>query len=135
MDISYSENGRTVTKSVTGTDWYYWHYNDSTLSSIKVGNRYSIPIPNKIEFEVTNVTGSIVIDILDNSNNHLDNYAITSTGLYTVELDGTDVKIYKDNETTPVATKTMNGTNIRFGFVLNTPNESITYKNFKVYSL
>lgn len=100
-----------------------------------MGNRYSIPIPNKIEFEVTNVTGSIVIDILDNSNNHLDNYTITSTGLYTVELDGTDVKIYKDNETTPVATKTMNGTNIRFGFVLNTPNESITYKNFKVYSL
>ena len=133
--VSYDGDGRTVTKIDSASSWRYFQYNDPTLSSTKVGNRYSIPIPNKIEFEVTAITGTVVIDILDNLNNHLDSYAISATGHYTIELDGTDVKIYKDNGTTPVATKTMNGANIRFGFVFNAYNESITYKDFKVYSI
>lgn len=133
--VSYDGDGRTVTKTDDTSTWRYLFYDDSTLSSTKVGGRYSIPIPNKIEFDVTAITGTVVIDIMDNLNNHLDSYSISATGHYTIELDGTDVNVYKDNGTTPVATKTMNGSNIRFGFVFNVYNESITYKDFKVYSI
>ena len=133
--VYYENTGRTVTKIDNNTTWRYFYYNSNALSSTQISGRYTIPTGNIIEFEVTSVTGSIVIDVLDNLNNHYDGAILTATGIYKVVLDGTDIKIHKDNRTTPITTKTMNGSNVRFGFVMNAYNESITYKDFIIYSI
>ncbi|WP_296789893.1 hypothetical protein [uncultured Methanobrevibacter sp.] len=132
--VSYDRNGRTVTKIDNSTTWRYFYYNSNAISTTTVGTKYTIPTGNVIEFEITAITGSVVFDVLDNLNNHLDNQGATQTGHYKIVLDGTDCKMYKDNATTPYATKTMNGTNVRFGFIFNAYNESITYKNFLIYT-
>ena len=133
--VSYNGNGRTVTKTENTSTWRYFYYNTNALSSVLVGNRYSIPTGNVIEFEITAITGSVVFDVMDNLSNHMDNKGATAIGKYKIVLDGTDCKMYKDDATTPYATGTMNGSNVRFGFVFNAYNESITYKDFKIYPI
>ena len=133
--VSYDGDGRTVTKTENNSTWRYFYYNTNALSSVLVGNKYSIPTGNVIEFEITAITGSVVFDVMDNLSNHMDNKGATAIGKYKVVLDGTDCKMYKDDATTPYATGTMSGSNVRFGFVFNAYNESITYKDFKVYSI
>ena len=133
--VSYDGDGRTVTKTDNSQSWRYIFYDSNAITSTKVGNRYAIPIPNIIEFEITAITGSIIFEIRDDNNNSMINQGAIATGHYKIVLDGTDCKMYKDNATTPFASATMNGNNIRFGFMFDNYNESITYKNFKVYPI
>lgn len=135
ITISYLNDGRTITKNDDSNTWRYFFYNSNEISTVKIGDIYTIPNGTVIEFEVTAITGSVVFDIMDNRNNHMDNQGTTATGHYKIVLDGTDCKMYKDGATTPYATKTMNGSNVRLGFVMNAYNESITYKNFIIYSI
>lgn len=134
MNVAYSNEGTSITKTENNTTWQFYYYNDISLSSKLVGNRNSIPTGTTIEFEVTQITGSIVADVLDDKNNHQDSYQMSSTGHYKIVLDGTDVKFYKDEVINTSKTKTMDGTCVRFGFVFNAYNESVTFKNFIIYS-
>lgn len=132
LNVSYSENGTTISKLEDNTTWRYWFYNDTAISTTKIGNKNSITSPSIIEFDVTEITGSIVTDVMDGNSHHLDNYQMTTIGHYKIMLDGSKVTVYKDG--TLVKSLDMRG-NVRFGFVFNAKNESITYKNLIIYHL
>ena len=134
LQVSYSENGTKVTKTEANTEWRYYFYNDSTLSTVLVGNRYSIPVRNAIEFTVTEITGTIILDVFDNNNNH-PIPQISETGVYKIVLDGSVMRLFKDGVERTVNPNTLNGTNVRFGFSLNAQNESITFKDMKIYPI
>ena len=128
--ISYSTNGTTVTKTDDSSTWRYLFYDDSALSSTKVGSRYTIPVYNTIEFDVTAITGTVGLDMLSNSSDHPTPY-ISATGHYKIVLDNDTAVLYKDD--TLIDTYVLSGENIRFGFSFNSVNESITFKNFVIY--
>lgn len=69
---------------------------------------------------------------MDGNSHHLDNYQMTTIGHYKIMLDGSKLTVYKDG--TLVKSSDMMG-NVRFGFVFNAKNESITYKNLIIYHL
>lgn len=132
LNVSYSESGTTISKLEDNTTWRYWFYNDTAISTTKIGNKNSITTPSTIEFDVTGITGSIGTDVMDGNSHHIDNYQITAPGHYKIILDGSKATIYK--EETLVKSSDMVG-NIRFGFTFNAKNESITYKNLLIYHL
>ena len=132
LTVTYSENGTTITKQEANSTWRYYWYNDPTISTVNVGNRYSIPVPFRIEFDVIAVTGSVILDLFNNvSAEHIDN-CVLPVGHITLIHDGIVCKALNDD--VEFYSKAMGTDNVRLGFVLNNNNESITFKNFIIYN-
>lgn len=113
----------------------YYYYNDSAISTTKVGGYNSITTPSCMEFDVLSYVGTIQLAFLDNAptaNNRI--VEINATGHYKVEADGSTIQVFKDDEA--ISNKlAFTGTNYRFGFGFNANNEGIVFKDFKVYPI
>lgn len=77
--------------------------------------------------------GGVNIDIFGgDSSNHIDNAMIDTTGHCKIVNTGSITTVYLNDSI--INTNAMNVSNIRFGFVLNANNESLTFKNFIVFN-
>lgn len=133
ITTTYGEDGTTATTD--GAIARYLFYNDSTISSTKVGGYYSIPNNYAIEFDVTATTGSVQLVFLDDESTANQRFVdINGTGHYKCEMNGFVVIIYKDNQQQG-SPYTLTGNNVQFRFGFNAENESITFKNFIVYPI
>ena len=134
LQVSYSSNGRTLTNvDATATNRHYF-YNDPSISIVKLGGMYTILNNSAIEFEITEITSQIEMYLTDGTNNK--SVPISSTGLYKIVIDGENIHLFKDGvEQTLTGSVVMNGSNIRVSFLLNATNESVTFKDFKVYPI
>lgn len=132
LQVNYSSNGTTLTNvDATATNRHYF-YNDPSISTVKLSGMYTILNNSAIEFEITDITSQIEVYLTDGTNNK--SVPISTTGLYKIVIDGENIHLFKDGvEQTLTGSVVMNGTNIRVSFLLNTTNESVTFKDFKVY--
>ena len=86
------------------------------------------------EFEVTEITGSWVLQTYDGSVNQ--NPYINSIGRYKIVYDGETVKYYKDDATSPFSQKSgFTGLTAMVGFQCWSSGQTLKYKNFKVYPI
>ena len=132
--ISYDDNGTTATTD--GATTRYLYYNDSTVTTEKVGNFYAIPKNYMIEFDVTDITGSVSVYALDSSNTPKSK-DLSETGHYKVIFNGEKLIVYKDGVeiTDPSHPLTLSGNYIQFRFGFNATDESITFRDFIVYPI
>ena len=86
------------------------------------------------EFEVTEITGSWVLQTYDGSVNQ--NPYINSIGRYKIVYDGETVKYYKDDATSPFSQKSgFTGLTAMVGFQCWSSGQTLKYKNFKIYPI
>ena len=128
-----NSNGTTVTKTESNNTWRYLFYDDSTLSTTKIGNRYSIPLPCIIEFDVTGITNKPRIDLMSDTVNTPITKEIQDMAHYKVVLNQSTCVIYQNS--TSIYDGAFTGSNIRFGFSFDAYNESITLRNFRIRAL
>ena len=135
LSVAYSDNGTKITYLQEATTNVQFFYNDSAISSTKIGNYYTILNNMAVEFDLTELTGtSIEVYLTDGTNSR--SIAITSTGHYKVTIDGTRIHLFKDGEEQTLSgTVTMTGANIRLSFLLNAYNESLTFKDLMIYPI
>ena len=135
LTVAYSLSGTTLTHINDNTTNVHFLYNDSAISSTKVSGYYTILNNMAIEFDLTELSGTqIEVYLTDGTNNR--SAAITSTGHYKIVLDGQRINLFKNGEEqTLPGTTTMTGTNVRWSFLLNAYNESLTFKNLMIYPI
>lgn len=126
-------NGTTVTKTESNSTWRYLFYDDSTLSTTKIGNRYSIPLPCIIEFDVTGITNKPRIDVMSDTVNTPITKEIQNLAHYKMVLNQSTCVLYENS--TIIDSREFTGNNIRFGFSFDAYNESITLRNFRIRAL
>ena len=134
LSVQYSSNGTKLTNTDSTATNRHFFYHDTVITSTKVGNYNSILNNSAIEFELTELTGTIDVYLTDGTNNR--GVGLTSTGSYKIVLDGEIIHLIKDGvEQSLTGQIAMTGANVRFSFLLNTSNESMTFRNFKVYPI
>lgn len=135
LTVAYSLSGTTLTHINDNTTNVHFLYNDSAISSTKVSGYYTILNNMAIEFDLTELSGTqIEVYLTDGTNNR--SIGLTSTGHYKLVLDGQRINLFKNGEEqTLPETTTMTGTNIRWSFLLNAYNESLTFRNLMIYPI
>lgn len=133
LSISYNENGMTITKDETNNTQRYLYYNDPTISTTKVGGYNSITTPIEMLFNVTAITGSIQLVIVDNNSNQrfID---ITEIGNYKLTFNGSTLVIQL-NDAQLGNSYVVDGSNFQFRCGFNVQGESITIQDFTVYPI
>ena len=135
LSLTYNDSGLTITKEESNNTQRYLYWNDTAISTTKVGGYNSITTPMQIEFDATAMTGSIQLVFVDNASPSNQRFIeITSTGHYQIVLDGETVTVYCDN--TQIGNSlALTGTNTQFRLGFNAANESITLKDLLIYPI
>lgn len=133
LSVQYGTDGVTFTKSEENTTQRYIYYNDSTISTVKIGGYNTITTPSTIEFNVSAITDTIQLVFVD-SNNNQRFIEISSIGLYKLVMNGSTLVIYKDGQQQG-SSYVLDGANTQFRFGFNAQNESITFKDLAIYPI
>ena len=133
LSITYNENGMTITKDEQNNTQRYLYYNDSSISTTKIGGYNTITTPIEMLFTVEAITGSIQLVIVDNNSNQRF-IEITKTGKYKLTFDGSTL-VVKLNDTQMGNSYVVDGSNFQFRLGFNAQGESITFKDFTIYPI
>ena len=134
IDVSYSDNGTKLIHSENSTTNRHFYYNSNAISSVQISGMYTILNNMAIEFDLTEINGTIDVYLTDGSNSR--GIGLTSTGHYKITIDGERLHLFKDGvEQSLSGTVTMTGDNIRWSFLLNSYNESLTFKDLMIYPI
>ena len=134
IDVSYSDNGTKLTHSEDSTTNRHFYYNSNAISSVQISGMYTILNNMAIEFDLTEINGTIDVYLTDGSNSR--GISLNSTGHYKITIDGERLHLFKDGvEQSLSGTVTMTGDNIRWSFLLNSYDESLTFKNLMIYPI
>ena len=127
--ISVSTDGDVKVLTTTANANQYRPASEQTSDSTKV---ISFPSSFICEFEVTEITGSWVLQTYDGSVNQ--NPYISTTGRYKIVYDGETAKYYKDDATSPFSQKGgFTGLDAMVGFQCWSSGQTLKYKNWKLY--
>lgn len=132
VDYPTQYDATRVRKLENNTTQRYYYYNDTAISTTKVGGYNSITNHSTIEFDVISYVGTIQLALYDGTNTAIQE--INANGHYKIVCNGSTTTFYKDD--VALATpKILTGSNFRFGFGFNASNEGIVFKDFKIYPI
>ena len=135
LSIEYNNNGMTITKNEQNNTQRYLYWNDTAISTTKIGGYNTITTPMCIEFDCSAITGSIQLVFVDNASTPNQRFIeISNTGHYRIVLNGETVTVYCEN-TQVGSSLSLNGSNTQFRMGFNVANESITIKDFVIYPI
>lgn len=127
LQKSFSSNGKTIAPS-TSTNLMIYANKPTTTST----SAYDWNAPFIVEFDVTAQTDTPSFQLYSSETTGTYNLNLGVTGHYKITYDGTTVYSYRDNS--EINHFDRNLTNARIGFVVGN-GKSLTYKNFKIYSI
>ena len=129
--INISTDGDVKVLTTTASGNQYRPATEQTTDSTKV---ISFSPSFICEFEVTEITGSWVLQTYDGSVNQ--NPYISTTGRYKIVYDGETAKYYKDDATSPFSQKSgFTGLDAMVGFQCWSSGQTLKYKDFKIYPI
>ena len=126
LTVSVDETGTTLFRDASSGTGYYL-----------TPSAYSTPFAIEFEMVETGTKTSNGIDFAVNgsdNNKTFNALNISSNDTIKITYDGTTIKVYRNGSTTPIEVALALTGNITIAFYI-APNQSIKFKNFRMYSI